>query len=216
MSAATRNLQWFLLGFVSALGCLVLVVCAIFYFFSPLVKFDESTGTVSLLGGAMDIEAKTMITELSKDSSFVFGAIEGVSETSEATETLQIKFSSGEIHVDYNRTTELNWDCDGAGKGAQIIGDENKKTLTLDLRGAFVDCDISVPHKALEIYGQSGKIDVENIETELDVSLASGEVNLGLLQSLKYKMELNVGDGDVNSEIEAFKSGDGIPLSVDM
>lgn len=216
MTTATRNLQWFLLGFVSAFFFLAILVSIALYSFSPLVKFDESSGKVSLFGGLMDIQAKTMITELSKDSSFVFGAIEGVSEVGAATESLEIKFSSGEVHVDYNPTNELNWDCDGAGKGAQIINDEKKKISTLDLSGAFVDCDISVPQKNLSIRGQSGKVEVENIKSPLEISLASGEVDLGLSPSHKYKTHLVVGDGDVASELESFASPAGTEVSVDM
>lgn len=214
MSGIGKNIQWFILGAVTTIGFITVVVGLVFYFFFPFIKFDESTGRLRVLGGVIDIQAKTVMAQMTKDSTFVFGSMEGVQKLSSSTKALAIKFDSGEVHIDYNSSAELNWDCDGTGKGARVVEDSASGEAILDLSGTFVDCDISVPHLKLNVDGQNGEIVIKNIQSTLDVRLVSGEVRLGFVDSQKYKLDLGVESGEISSSFDTLRNKEGIPVSV--
>lgn len=210
----SKNIQWFLLGVLTTLGFLACVVFAIFYFFFPFVQFDETNGRLSLLGGAFEIQAPSMISQISKESSFVFGKIEGVAPVPSEIKKIKLQFGVGEVRVASHASSEMNWDCDGAGKVAKVEALDG--VLSLDLRGAFVDCDLSLPLVAFELQGQSGEITIENIQAPVDIFLASGQVHLGFVNSQKYNLNLTVESGEVASSFDDLKSEDGLLVKVNV
>lgn len=198
-----ESLKWFVAGFISALACFFIAICILTYFFTPLLKVDESTGRIQLFGGLVDVQARDMITKLSKESSFVFGTIEGVYKVPPAAEILTVKFGSGDVRIDFNASDEMNWDCDGAGKSTKVVFDEAQKNVTLDLSSAFVDCDLSLPEIRLVVEGARGELELRKYRNDVDVRLGSGNVGLEPVENLPYSYDLKVGIGQVDSEISS-------------
>jgi len=195
------HIKWFSIGFLSALGVVALAIVVLCYSLTPLVKVDETTGRVKLLGGLIDLQARDVITQLSKEGSFVIGTIEGVEKVPPEITLINIKFGSGQVRVDYNESDEMNWDCDGAGKDAQVNTLPEEKKVNLDFSSAFVDCDVSVPVRHVRIEGSNGQIEVRKIQADLDVKLTMGELYLDPILDKNYEFDLKVADGNVDDSL---------------
>jgi hypothetical protein len=202
------HIKWYIIGFLSALGVVAVSVVLLIYFLTPLVKIDESTGRVQLLGGFIDVQARDVITQLSKQGSFVFGTIEGVEKIPANTELVVIKFGGGTIRVDYNEGNEVNWDCDGAGKNAKLTSFPEEKSVSLDFSSAFVDCDVSIPPNKVKIEGLNGEVEVRKMQADVDVKLTSGKVSFEPIEQQAYDYDINVASGTID---ELFQTADEVP-----
>ena len=197
------KLKWFAIGFLAALGVFVVIVGLVVSSVTPLVKIDEATGRVQLLGGFIDVPARDVIRQLSKDGAFVFGTMEGVQVVDPAIETIAIKFGAGDMRVDYVEGEEMNWNCDGAGKTTRIEQLPAQKRLIVDFSAAFVDCDVSIPIKKLSIEGTNGEVDVRRIHADVDIQLTSGQIVLDPLDGQAYVFDLKAIDGTVAEGLQS-------------
>jgi hypothetical protein len=211
----TPVLKWLVIGLLGTFTFFVAVIAVLLFSFTPLIKVDESTGRVQLLGGAIDVQAKNVITQLSKEGSFVFGSINGVEKLPDDIKDVQIKFGTGELRIDYNSTDELNWDCDGAGKSSTVKVMEAEGKAVLDFSMSFVDCDVSIPNKNVSIEGLAGQIEVRLPQQNLDIKFGSGEVNIKPDPKLGYIYDLKTGMGKISGDFESTaKEGDGKKITV--
>lgn len=209
------KLKWFLLGVVSTLLFFILIIFGLFYFFTPLIKVDESTGNVEIFGGMVQMQAKNVITQLSKENSFVFGNISGVETVHPQIEMIEIHFGSGEVRVDFNATEELNWDCDGAGKAAKTRVSERDGTFVLDFTSALVDCDVSVPLKKLTVEAHYGDISIKSPQKEVHVRLQKGTVLFGADPDVDYKYKLSASSGS-SEEFVSSESASAVLVDIEV
>lgn len=184
------------------------------YMFTPLLKVDEATGRVQLFGGAFDIQAQKMITQLSKEGSFVFGTIAGVETLAADIKVVEVIMGSGNLRIDYNATSELNWDCDGAGKNSRASAVPEQGKLVLDFSAAFVDCDINVPHRALNIFAIAGDISVRYPKFPLKIKVERGDVEIAPAAETPYKFNLRA-QGEVSND-DFVSSQDAEAVSIDV
>lgn len=218
MQRASKNsaLKWIVIGILGAFAFMIGLVIIVLVSFMPIIKIDEGTGRLQILGGAVDIQAKDVITKLSKDGSFVFGNMGGAEKLTAVNEKAYIKFGTGELRIDYNGTDELNWDCDGAGKRSTItsVGD----TLTVDLSAAFVDCDLSIPSalKKVSIEGNNGSVEIRNPQQELNVKLTTGNVSIAPDPDLNYNYTMKTGLGEVDASFVSKDEKKAIPVVVEV
>lgn len=211
-----EKVKWIFVGIAGTLGVFALVVCALFFFFTPLLKMDEDTGRILVFGGLIDIQAKDIITQLSKEGGFVFGNIEGVETIPDAIKGVEIQFGSGEIRVDYNATSEINWDCDGAGKSPKKHVLDKEERIVLDFSSAIVDCDISVPQKPLQITAIFGDIVVKEPTQDLSIKLEKGTVSLGLKLKEEYSFALVASQEVSKEDFISSKKKDAISIQVEV
>lgn len=201
----SEKIKWIVIGFLGSFAIFAGLIGLMIFLFTPLLKIDESTGSVQLFGGAFDIQAKQMITKLSKEGSFVFGNISGVETIPQELTVVEILMGSGNLRIDYNATDEINWDCDGAGKSSKTEAIPKENKLVLDFTAAFVDCDITLPQKALKVYAIAGDISVKYPKQPLFIKVERGNVELAPASGVDYKYTLKAqgevsGDDFVSSE----------------
>lgn len=214
-SSQSSPLKWIVIGALGTIGFLIVLVISLLFFFTPLLKIDESTGRIQLLGGAFDIQAKNVITRLSKEGSFVFGSMEGVRVLSPTIKSVEVQFGSGEVRIDYNSSEEINWDCDGAGKSAKADVLEKDEKMVLDFSSALVDCDISVPQKNLKISAILGDIVVKAPPRDLSIKLEKGNVELFPDPQIAYVYNLKATKGDTE-DFESSKDATAVRIDVEV
>jgi hypothetical protein len=208
--------KWVVIGILGAFGFLILLVVALMFLFTPLLKVDESTGRVQMFGGLVDIQAKNVIAQLSKEGSFVFGSISGAESMGANIQNVEILMGSGELRVDYNTGDEINWDCDGAGKSAKSQVSEKDSKYVLDFSAALVDCDVSLPHKSLKIIAQSGEVQVSHPKQPLSIKLERGTVSFLPEASTSYSYSLKATDLPSAEDFPVSTDKKAIPVSIEV
>jgi hypothetical protein len=210
-------IKWIIIGALGTMTFILMLICVLFYIFTPLIKIDETTGRIKLFGGTVDVQARDVITQLSKDGSFVFGNMDGVEKLAPEIKKVEIKFSAGEVRVDYNESEEINWDCDGAGKNSKVLSDPKEGKVLLDFSAAFVDCDISLPtSRELKLTGSKGQIEVRKMASPIDITLGAGDVYLQPVEGRAYIYQLKSLEGEASSSFVSSPDGKGVPVSVEI
>lgn len=212
----TSVLKWVVIGGLGVLGFLIILVVSMMFLFTPLLKVDEKTGRVQIFGGLVDIQAKNVITQLSKEGSFVFGDISGVESLSPAVQSVEILMGSGELRVDYNAGDEINWDCDGAGKAAKTQVSEKEAKMTLDFSAALVDCDVTLPQRALKIVGQSGEVQVRAPKKPLTIRLERGNVSLAPDEGTPYSYALKAPEPPTAEDFPSSTDKNAVSITVEV
>lgn len=208
------HFKWMVIGILGTLGLIVAFISFMAFLFTPLLKVDETTGRVQIFGGLFDIQAKNVITQLSKDGSFVFGSISGVQALAPEIRAIEIRMGSGEIRVDYSEGQEINWDCDGAGKDSKTSVDAKTETMVLDFSSAFVDCDINLPEKPLNIIAIAGEVTVRNPRQPLSIKLERGSVEIAPDPETPYKYDLKAAEEVSADEFLSSESPQAVPISI--
>lgn len=153
-----------------------------------------------------------LIKDLTQQLPVVAGAIEGVESLSTEIQEVHLRFGMGEVRVDYNIDSEVNWDCEGAGSKPTFT--TSGARATLDFSSAFANCDISIPKKSLIFEGQGGQLEVVHIQAPVKIQFQVGDISLGLEPKLKYQMNLQVDTGRVDENLLELSGKDGIPVEV--
>lgn len=208
--------KWIVIGFLGTLGLLTALIVIMTFIFTPLVKIDESTGRVQFFGGAFDIQAKNVITQLSKEGSFVFGSISGVENLGPEVKLVEIIVGTGELRIDYNDTSEMNWDCDGAGKSARTQFIEKQGKLQLDFSAALVDCDISIPNKDIKVSAISGDIDIKAPKNNVYVKVDRGNVSFSPEPTVTYTYTLKASEPPLKEDFPSSDDKDAILISIEV
>lgn len=211
------HFKWIVIGFLGCATLFALVLGILIYLFTPILKIDESTGRVQLFGGAFDIQAKKMITQLSKEGSFVFGNIAGAVTVAPEVETLEILMGSGNLRIDYNATAELNWDCDGVGKSAKANVLDAEKKLVLDFSAAFVDCDVTLPQKPLHVLAIAADIAVKYPHHSIVIKAERGTVELAPATGVAYKYKLKAqGEPFLSDDFVSSDSAEAVSIDIEV
>lgn len=210
-------IKWLVIGFLGLIALCILFIGLLYYLFTPIVSVDQKTGTVKLLGGAIDVQAREVITTLSKQGSFVFGHIDGKEKLPSTINSIYFKFGGGAINVEYNDTlNEFNWDCDGAGKSSKLRFNEESGEAILDLSGAFVECGVTIPKMPILIEGLNGEVTIIDVQSPLTVKLINGEVKLKLSTDISYRYDLSVAAGTIQEGFESSEAQNAIPIKVEV
>jgi len=184
--------KWFIIGFVSAIFCLS-VGFGIYYSWRP--SLPSSSGA--------------------EKSVFQLGDLSGAEVLPPSIKTIEIKFSSGELRVEFSQGDELNWDCDGVGKnsGLDVLDSE---TVRLDFSSAIVDCDITIPTKKLKMEGLRGEVQLRKVRAAVDIQMINGEIFFQPLKNLHYRWNLNIESGTVDETLVSSEDAEAIPIKAEM
>lgn len=202
--------KWLTLGFLGTLGILTIAFFALIWRFTPLIKVDEKSGRVIILGGLIDVdekEGKVRIggTHIQHDGeSKIF---DGSSPIDPAKfDLIRIPFSNGKMDVTPSADGQLHWRCKVHGGLNSAYVSKEKKVFTLGLENTEgAKCDIQLPSSiAAKIEGANGTLDLERPQASLEVKLSNGKIKLTPDSKKKYRYETQV----VNGHVEGFDSSD--------
>jgi hypothetical protein len=193
MDSTSRKIaqKWFVIGFISSFFFLI-GLFGLYHFLNPTFEAPE------------------------EKSDFVLGNREGAEKIDDSVQLIEIKFGSGEIRIDYLEGSEINWNCDGVGKSTQLESDVAAGSVRLDFSSAIVDCDITIPPRALKIEGLHGDVEIRKVSAPVDVQLINGELFLQVRTDKKYRYQLSVESGEVDPSFENSDAPEAVLIKADL
>jgi hypothetical protein len=183
--------KWFVIGFISSFFFLITIFGLYQYLNTSLEKPEDK-------------------------SDFVLGSREGAENIESSVRLIEVKFGSGEIRIDYAEGTEINWNCDGVGKNTLLESDEANQSVRLDFSSAIVDCDITIPPRALKIEGIHGEVEIRKISAPVEVQLINGELFLQGRLDKKYRYQFTIESGEVDPSFESSEDAEALLIKADL
>ena len=155
--------KWLIIGFLGTLSICVIFILIIIWQFTPLIKVDNDSGRVVILGGLIDVNEKAgnfKLGSLSINEDSKNNIITGSMEIDlKKNPTLDIAFGNGKIDLENAIGANLEWKCKGLSNGG-IVEKNNTKTIFNFRNTAMIKCTIAIPKGMnLEISGDNGKIE---------------------------------------------------------
>lgn len=207
-----HGVKWIFVGLFTGLFCLVISVGMILWNLSPLIRVDEKSDRVALLGGLIDVQGKDGVVDFGPHAFNLKGGKGKFNGTLERTFSKQgkivLRFNNGKIDFYNTKKKQLYWQCrmdsSQGGRDGKVL--EDTHTLTFDLGQAFgVRCDFHLPEKVLiEVIGMNGVVSLQEIKNPLDIQLVNGSIRIKPDPTTEYHFDLKVGQGSV----DAFPSSD--------
>lgn len=199
--------KWIVIGFLGTVALVILAFVLMLSYLSPLIKVDEQSEKVSLLGGAIQIDGK-------EGRVFIDGAIGerrrivGAADV-EPGQNISIQFNHGRFTVETSDDEKLTWRCRAISEGkkdetVQPITENGK--LSLDFSATnLTRCKLKVPVGALlTMNGTNGRIYLKEPQFGVNVELTNGRVSFEPDDDSAYQYNLSV----VNGTVDSFQSSD--------
>jgi hypothetical protein len=192
--------KWIVIGFITTFALFVLLVSVLIFKFTPLVKVDEKSHHVSVLGGLFQVDGDGKMS-VSEMGNWNFGkasrSFDGTFALQKGKEFLT-DFSNGKLDIQNSETLAVVWHCKTTDDKTPIPQATTTATggaLALDsLPG--VSCTILVPEGAHFILkGSNGKVDFDDPAFDVKADLSNGKVSFTPDSTQTYKYDVQVKNG---------------------
>ena len=200
-SSGRRWLKWLAIGVAGCFAMLLITTMLGVWYLSPLVKVDENTGRVVLLGGLIDVNKRLdkvrigglEVSEDMKNSVEVSGE-EDLSDKN--ISVIKIPFNTAKLEVESSSDAIIKWDCKSPTM-TSLKTELAAGILTLNLDSLnLAKCEITLPAGiASEFHGVNGHMEVTKPEAPMDIALTNGKVNIQPDKSRVYDFEVHVKNG---------------------
>ncbi|MBS1983662.1 MAG: hypothetical protein JST16_05770 [Bdellovibrionales bacterium] len=213
-----RFLKWSLLTLGSITLLILLGSAVLLYKFSPILQIDSDTDQIKVLNGLVEIDGqrgRVKIGDLNIDGRHL------PQENFDGNRTIDPKkiknfvldFTNGKIQINSTATNQISWKCKTGKDSSRVLEESTQITLKIDAMGA--KCEITIP-KALTVTarGLNGKVQLEQMASAVNLNLINGKVLIQPDTKLKYKYNLEVGTGKIDSAIASASDQTGIPITV--
>ncbi len=215
-------MKWLTIGFLGTFGLCMLFALVVLWKFTPIVKIDEKAGRVTLLGGAIDINAE--------EGSIVAGGklisdglvqreVSGSKKLDpKAHQSLLVEFGNGKAELRTASDSTVRWECKVGGPGSEqpsgSFFSAQGREAKLDFSKVSAKCRLDLP-KAIraEVIGANGKFELHEIESPISVQLGNGSVGIKPNSGLQYKYDLQVTNGRI-AQFESSMASNAIPIQV--
>ncbi len=198
--------KWVVMGFLGTFAMVLIFLGFVVAQFSPLLKVDDKTDSVSLLGGLIQINGEKneiKIKGITSSSSDVVGQV-----TVGHGQKLEINFSNARVNLTNSDSQELTWKCQAKSGSRPSTANKNDliKIDFSDIQGA--NCELGIPaDSSLTLSGKNGRFEVADAKYDLNLSLDNGRVEFKPDDDTVYHYDLKVKTGRV-SEPHEIKSSD--------
>ena len=211
-------IKWLTIGFLGTFGILALLIFALIWKFTPIIKVDEKAGTVKLLGGVIDIQAEF---GGSGQWGINFNRGDGQDFSGSVSikpghfEKIFIPFKNGKLSILPAIDQNLKWDCKVEGDPNSAFVSEKDKTFTLNMeKTKGSKCEIYIPDGiATQIEGLNGKLMIVEPRANMEVNLLNGKIGISPDPDRKYRYETHVVNGRV-AGLESSTAKDAVLIRV--
>lgn len=190
--------KWLTIGFLGTFGIASVVLMLILWRFTPVLKVDEKTGQVIILGGLIEISESTnhaTASDSARDKTRVNFEGEAQIDPSKVT-SVDISFSNGEFDLSQSTDGALHWSCAVSRGKPAAKEDSQNRSYSLDFNSSDADCDLEIPSGInLVMRGANGEIDVNQPQSTVDVKLENGRIVISPDSSKQYKYQASVVNG---------------------
>ena len=192
--------KWLTIGFLGTFAMMTLTVLFLAWKFTPLIKVDEASGRVKLLGGMIDINESSGSFSFHSDS-FSSIAFSGEEELdSQDIERVRVDFSNGNFAVKNTAESKFIYNCKIEGTSQVIRPQKRDKELTFSLEGiAGSKCELELPSNLkFSLSGMNGKVTVNELKNDISVKMANGKIGVRLDPNSQYRFNTSVVNGRVD------------------
>jgi len=190
--------KWLTIGFLGTFALLLIAIFALLAKFSPLVKIDDSSGRVSLLGGMIDVSDSDVRIDIEGEHSRTF---EGSAPAAKATlDRVHVPFKNGKFEVRPAESRNFEWKCRVAGLDTLAAPKiENREMIFKLDDAAQAKCDLRLPAGVgLRIDGVNGKVKLDRPRGPVEIKLVNGALAIEPDAKEKYRYDFNVKNGVVD------------------
>ncbi len=220
-SPARNWIKWIAISFAAMFAFSILATFATIWYFSPLVHVDEKAGRVTLLGGMIDVnehsgevkigsmnmKGKINIGDEPADD-FTISVGDDIASRTEGEEDLagknvkliKVPFNNAKLELNAVAGTSFKWECKNYGSNPPPLTVESG-VLTLDLlKVRAAKCELSIPQQTkIEVKGINGSLNLDEIASDMDISVTNGKVNIRPDDSKVYDFEVKVKNGSYDN-----------------
>lgn len=169
--------------------------------FTPLLKIDDATNSITILGGLIDIDGKSgkvkILDEVQfTEDKYTDNLLADFSLDQRRDEVI-LNFNSGQFTLKGSPTSELKLNC------KLSVAADNKMLITNDDH-ILIDfthiegqtCEIQIPQdKKITLEGKEAAINIERPEFNTYIELEAGSVTISPEVEIDYNFKLDVKEG---------------------
>lgn len=208
--------KWLTIGFLGTFGILAVLFVTVLWRFTPVLKVNEDSGQVVILGGLIEINGASVEGSTSRNkSASADHSFDGDSQV-DATKisTIKIDFTNGQFDISPSSDSKLHWSCTTKG-GKPTASEENQsRAFVFNFKSTEVDCDIEVPQGiALMLEGSNGEVNLDRPQAQTAVKLDNGQIDVTPDETKQYKYEASVVNGSSQGAVSS-SAPDAIPLKL--
>lgn len=197
--------KWLTIGFLGTFGISVILIFGLIWRFTPLLRVDQNTGRVTILGGLIDVddtEGSVQVGGMNFSANEVNQTFTGKEDiVKQGIREMQIQFSNTKMEISSSSNSQIYWKCKYQGAAGAATSSLKNGILALNLENlAGSKCDIQLPEKiATKIRGSNGKLEIHRPKSNLDIALDNGKIALEPDENHAYHYDLTVRNGSADS-----------------
>ncbi len=193
----TPVIKWLTIGFLGTLGIAAFTIIMILWRFTPVLKVDEKTGQVVILGGLIEVNEASKSNgsnpEIRKNSTNFDG--ETKIDASKIS-SISVNFANGEFDLSHSTDQQLHWSCAISGGNPTAKEDSQSHTFAFEFNSSDADCDLEIPvGLTLIVRGANGQVELDRPQSKADIKLENGRINIAPDSAKKYKYDASVING---------------------
>lgn len=193
------TIKWLTIGFLGTLSLIGLFILILIWKLTPVMKVDEKTGHVQILGGLIDVTESSHDGESQIRDSKGLSLIKGsTSLNPKEISKIRVLVGDGKFEVGTARDKKIHWTCWGAT--SQAAWEKSKGEMTFDARRASArKCEFTFPAGVpLLVEGRSGIIDIVKPQFDISVKADHGKVEFTPKEDANYRYDVSVENGVVD------------------
>jgi hypothetical protein len=192
--------KWLTIGFLGTFGIIALSLLVLLWKFTPILKVDEQTGHVQILGGMIEVNNADGVIDFKGGTTFhrIAGAVPADAKT---IDRIHISFKSAKVEFLPSKTPNFRWKCKVEHPKTGAPTTLKERTLTFDLEDAGgAKCEFRIPAGiATRVDGTNGKIQFIRPRGDVEVNLVNGALGIEPDGKENYRYALNVKNGLIDS-----------------
>ena len=191
--------KWVIIGFLGTLAIVMAFIIALITKFSPVVSVNEKNESVSLFGGAIQVDGKKNGFRIEGQSILNADDLKGSAGVA-VEQTIDVKFANGNFEVRPAEGSNFVYECRGIA-GKDLKSETVGTVLTFDVTASpGANCELQVPKIALlKIEGRSGNLELAAPSFNVEAVLESGNISFEADEKLSYKFDVKTENGRADS-----------------
>jgi hypothetical protein len=192
--------KWLTIGFLGTFGISVLAFILVLWKFTPILKIDEKSGHVQILGGLIDVTDADSIFDFKGGVSLqvIAGSIP---VDLKAIDRIRVSFKSAKVEFLPAKNAEFGWKCklEHPKTGAATVVKDRILNFDLDEAGA-AKCEFRIPAGlAIRVDGVNGKIKIVRPRGDVEANLVNGVLGIEPDAKESYRYTFSVKNGVTDS-----------------
>jgi len=211
--------KWLTIGFLGTLSICVVFILIIIWKFTPIIKVDDESGRVIILGGLIDVNEKAghiKVGSLNINEDSSSGQMSGSMDIDiKKTPNIEVLFQNGKIELENSSKATLEWKCKGVSSNGFVENEKDVVKLNFN-NTSNVKCFLAIPTGVhLLMNGSNGKIDFENPRYHVNLKLTNGKISFSEDASSKYVYVFNLVAGKID-DFQSNQSKDSYKIEMNL